>query len=85
MSPKHLSQLLNEQLGKAFFDFINGYRVADFKRELAAPHSSHLKLLAIACHVGFNSKYAFNSAFNKQVGITPSEYKRTQTQTTQDK
>jgi len=31
MSPKHLSQLLNEQLGKAFFDFINGYRVADFK------------------------------------------------------
>jgi AraC-like DNA-binding protein len=85
ISPNHLSQLLNEQLGQSFFDFINSHRVLEFKRELVTPHNSHLKLLAIAYEVGFNSKSAFNSAFKKHVGITPSEYKRTQTLTTQEK
>jgi AraC-like DNA-binding protein len=78
MSPNHLSQLLNEQLGQTFFDFINGYRVADFKRKLASPQNRHLTLLGIAYEAGFNSKSTFNSAFKKHVGLTPSEYRRSQ-------
>jgi AraC-like DNA-binding protein len=33
-------------------------------------------LLAIALDCGFNSKAAFNRAFKKMTGHTPSEYKR---------
>ncbi|MCG8330761.1 MAG: AraC family transcriptional regulator [Chitinophagales bacterium] len=32
ISANHLSQVINEQLGKSFFDFVNAYRVEEFKR-----------------------------------------------------
>ena len=72
-----LSQVINESLGANFFDFINGYRVQEAKRLLQNPSNSAYTILAIAEEAGFNSKSAFNAAFRRFAGQTPSEYRQT--------
>ena len=75
MPRNQLSQLLNESLGKNFYDFINGYRVKEFQRLARDPGMAHLKILSLALDAGFNSKPTFNLVFKKTTGLTPSEYR----------
>jgi AraC-like DNA-binding protein len=77
LSTHHLSQLLNEQSGKNFFDFVNEYRVAEMKQKLQEPALAHLKIEELAYRCGFNSKSVFNTVFKKFTGTTPSEYRKT--------
>ena len=78
--PKHhLSQVINDRLGKNFYDFINQYRVAEAQLMLLNPKYRHLTNLAVAEEAGFNSKATFNAVFKKQTGQTPSEYVRNHT------
>jgi AraC-like DNA-binding protein len=74
MSPAALSRLLNQQFGQNFNDFVNAYRVAEVKRQLADPANAHLSLLGIAFSCGFNSKATFNRAFKKITGASPSDF-----------
>ncbi|MFQ5569964.1 MAG: helix-turn-helix domain-containing protein [Rhodothermales bacterium] len=76
MSPNHLSQIINERLGKNFFDLVNTYRVEEAKKQLLDPTSEHLTILAIAYEVGFNSKSAFNAAFRKHTHMTPTQFRK---------
>ncbi|HAA14428.1 MAG TPA: hypothetical protein DCE41_23200 [Cytophagales bacterium] len=76
ISANHLSQVINSQLGKNFFDFINGYRVALMKEKLQDPANQHLTLLGLAYACGFNSKSSFNHIFKKMTGLTPSQFKK---------
>ena len=80
LSPHHLSQVLNDTIGRTFFDFVNGFRVREVQRCLADPAYSGQGVLAIAMAAGFNSKAAFNAAFRRHAGMTPSQY-RHQSQT----
>ena len=72
----HLSQTINERLGKTFPDFINAYRIEEAKKRLLDPAKKHYTVLAIAEEVGFNSKSAFNDVFKKHVKMTPSEFRK---------
>jgi len=72
----YLSQVINEQLGQNFHDFINRYRVDTFRERLASGGSDNLTLLGIAFECGFNSKSAFNRIFRQFTGMTPSEYRK---------
>ena len=74
ISVHHLSQVINEQLGKNFFDFVNDYRVKEVKSLLRNPKYKQFTLLSIAYDSGFNSKSSFNSVFKKITGLTPSNY-----------
>jgi AraC-like DNA-binding protein len=74
ISPKYLSQVINEQLGLNFFNFINQYRVEEVKKRLTDKKYEHLSMLGIALDCGFNSKSSFNSVFKSQTGLTPSGY-----------
>jgi AraC-like DNA-binding protein len=76
ISPNHLSQILNDNLGQSFFDFINAYRVKEAQQALLDPSKQHLTILAIAYEVGFNSKSTFNTVFKKHTQMTPSQYKK---------
>ena len=73
--PHYLSRIINEYHHQNFFDFINIYRVDEFKNRIADPHFKNYTLLAIAFDCGFNSKSSFNRLFKKVTGFTPSEYK----------
>ncbi len=70
----YLSQIINQKEKKNFYDFVNTYRVDEFKRLIAMPRNRHLTLLSIAYDCGFNSKSSFNRYFKKATGQTPSEY-----------
>ena len=74
ISPNYLSQIINEKEGKNFYDFINTFRVEEFKRLIAIPKNQQYTLLALAYDCGFNSKSSFNRSFKKNTGITPSQY-----------
>jgi AraC-like DNA-binding protein len=76
LSTNNLSQIINEQLGQNFYDFVNGYRVEAAQALLLDPAKDNLTLLAIAFEAGFNSKSTFNSVFKKHCQVTPSEYKK---------
>lgn len=76
ISANHLSQVINENLGKSFYDFINEYRVAMVKHKLAESGYRRANLLSIAHDCGFNSKSSFNEVFKKHTGLTPSQYRK---------
>jgi AraC-like DNA-binding protein len=71
-----LSQIINSKLNQNFFEFVNHYRVEEFKREVLNPANQHLSMLGIALECGFNSKASFNAVFKKLTGLTPTEYKK---------
>jgi AraC-like DNA-binding protein len=72
-----LSQLINDQLDKSFFEFINSYRVKEVKLRFFEPQYRNLTLLGIAMECGFNSKASFNRIFKQLTNQTPTEYIKT--------
>lgn len=74
--PKHhLTEVLNKNLGKNFFQFVNEYRVIEVKKNLADPKNAY-SIEAIGYECGFNSKSTFFSVFKSITGLTPLAYKR---------
>lgn len=74
-SNHNLSEVINTRLHQSYYDFVNQYRIEEFKNRLADPESERYNLLSIAFDSGFQSKGTFNSIFKKFTGMTPSEYK----------
>jgi len=75
--PSHqISQVINTELKCNFYTLINRYRIDDAKRLLVDPDKQHLNIIEIAYEIGFNSKSAFNTAFKKNTGMAPSQYKK---------
>ena len=74
LKTRYLSQLINQKSGKNFFDFINSFRISEFKKRIRKPENRNYTLLSIAYDCGFNSKATFNRVFKTQTGYTPSEY-----------
>jgi len=70
----YLSQVINEYFRKNFSTFVNEYRVKEASRILLEKESKNFTIEAIANSVGFKSKSAFNNAFKKFTGITPSYF-----------
>jgi AraC-like DNA-binding protein len=73
-SPNQLSQLLNENMGKNFYDYVNDYRLHYFQSLNRDPKNRQFTFLSLAYESGFNSKTTFNNFFKKTLGVTPSEY-----------
>lgn len=74
LSTNHLSQVINENLNKNFFDLVNSYRIELVKQRLSEDAQRNFTVLAIAYECGFNSKSSFNAIFKKFTGLTPSQY-----------
>jgi AraC-like DNA-binding protein len=75
-SPHHVSQALNENLNKSFFELLAFYRVEMAKKILIEDIGTKLTVEEISEMVGYNSKAAFNNAFRKLTGKTPSEFRK---------
>jgi AraC-like DNA-binding protein len=76
ISVAHLSRIINELLGRNFYEFINMYRVEEAKRRLSSPGAGGEKLIAVALECGFNSLATFNRVFKETTGRTPSAYRK---------
>jgi AraC-like DNA-binding protein len=68
-----LSQVINDGLGKSFFEMTAEYRIEEAK--LLLKEKVNIKVEEIAEEVGYNSKSSFNTAFKKITGMTPSEWR----------
>ena len=77
--PNYLSQIINQKEKKNFYDFVNTYRIEEFKRLIAMQKNQQYTLLSLAYDCGFSSKSSFNRYFKKATGQTPSEYSTTLT------
>lgn len=75
-TPHKLSEVLNSEVGETFYDFVNGFRVREVQRRIAAGDAKGLKILALALEAGFASKSTFNQAFKKHTNQTPSDYRQ---------
>jgi AraC-like DNA-binding protein len=72
--PNYLSQIINEREDKNFYDFVNSFRLEEFKRLVKNQKHKEFTLLALAYECGFNSKSSFNRYVKKHTGQTPSGF-----------
>lgn len=74
--PEYLvSAVINRRLGGSFWDYINRLRIEAVRKCLADAGDTRT-ILDIAYDCGFTSKSTFNAAFKRQVGDTPSGYRK---------
>ena len=71
---EYLSEILNSHMHQTFFDFINKYRIEEFKKQCIYEENKHFSIIGIAYNCGFNSKASFYRAFKKFEGVSPSLY-----------
>ena len=73
LSAPKLSQVFNLYLGQNYYDFINGYRLQEFKRLISQGEYKRYTITALSEQCGFK-KSNFFSTFRKVEGMTPAEY-----------
>lgn len=69
-----LSFLFNQYLHKNYYDYVNEYRVAEFKRLVGEFDTSRYTLTAMSQMCGFSSRASFFRHFKNLTGITPADY-----------
>jgi TolB-like protein/AraC-like DNA-binding protein len=72
--PNKLSFLINEEFKINYNEFINGFRLKEFKEKAVDKKYKHLSLLGLAFECGFNSKTVFNTYFKRKEGMSPKEW-----------
>ena len=75
ISRHYLSQVINEQTGMNFFEYINRLRIRDACELLSQKPKSELTIIEIAYQIGYNNKVSFNKAFKNITGFTPTEFR----------
>lgn len=73
---RELSAILNGHFKMNFYEFINNYRIEEAKRIMQADIDQQKTVSDIFLEVGFNSKSVFNTFFKKNVGMTPTEFRK---------
>ncbi|RZJ69670.1 AraC family transcriptional regulator [Flavobacterium sp.] len=76
LSTHQLSYVINNGTGENFFNFINRFRVKKAETLLTDANFDQLTIVTIGFESGFNSKTAFNTAFKKITGFTPTEFRK---------
>jgi AraC-like DNA-binding protein len=74
IKPHYVSQVINDCIGKNFFNLVNEYRV-EYAKEMIASSGPDGNILSICYQAGFNSKSVFNTVFRNKYGITPSAFR----------
>ena len=73
LSKYYISHLFGDKLGIRFNDYINSLRISESCRLLRTTDDS---ITDIADSAGFGTIRTFNRAFVKQMGISPSDYRK---------
>ncbi len=71
---RDVSKAINRMGNKNFSNYINYYRVEEFKRLLTSEEYKKYSISAIADEVGFSSRASFYKNFKEIEGVSPSVY-----------
>lgn len=74
VSSNNLSYLFNVHLQHSYYDYINDYRVIEFKKLVSQGMHNKYTLQVLMELSGFNSRASFFRIFKKLHNITPKEY-----------
>lgn len=75
ISRHHASQVINENFGMSFYDYVNQYRIEEAKNKLSSNNGNLCYSISdIAYQCGFNNRVSFYKAFKKITHTTPTEY-----------
>ena len=69
-----LSYLFNQYLKRTFYDYVNDYRIAEFKHLVNQGEHKLYTLNTLIEKCGFVSRASFFRYFKKTSGMTPNEY-----------
>ncbi len=72
--PSHLCKTFRKYYNETPTDFLNRLRVRKAARLLSEPDA---KVVSVATELGFDSVSHFHHLFNRYLGLTPAEYRRT--------
>ncbi|HTE28008.1 helix-turn-helix domain-containing protein [Flavitalea sp.] len=76
ISSRTISMIVNQYFQKSFNEYINEYRVEEFKKRVLHPELSHFTISGIASDCGFNSQATFQRTFKDLTGMSPSQFKK---------
>ena len=74
ISSYKLSYLFNQYLNLSFYDYVNGYRIAEFKELVSKGEYKSYTINTLIERCGFVSRTTFFRYFKKINGQTPNEY-----------
>lgn len=72
----HVSQVINTRFEMSYPDFVSKWRIKTAQELLLKSGKKELIIKEIAWASGFNTKAAFNLAFKKWTGMTPTEFRQ---------
>ncbi len=72
----YISQAINQVQEQNFFDFINQRRIEYACDLLIRESRQPVNILQVAMQSGFNSKSSFYNVFKKQLGQTPTQFRK---------
>jgi AraC-like DNA-binding protein len=75
VSVSYLARLFKERLGTTFVSYLSQVRARQSLPHLAA---GHVTVMDLALAVGFPNVKSYNQAFQRQYGMTPTEWRRGQ-------
>ncbi len=70
----YLSQIINDQTGKTFTQYVNEFRTHEAVKRLSDP-KENIPLKALSAELGFNSMTTFYNLFQAMTGMTPTQYR----------
>ena len=73
-TPYMMSYLLSQYLNVSYYDYVNEFRVEEFKSLVTHVDLNLYTLPALGEQCGFSSRAAFFRNFKKVTGVTPNEY-----------
>ncbi len=76
VSRHHLSQAINTVFGFSFSDWVAQWRVKEAQSLLEKTKDKEMSIKEIVYQTGFNTKAAFNLAFKKWTGMTPTAFRK---------
>lgn len=76
ISPKFVSQVINQKLEMSFSEYIFRFRLDEVKKRLTDSRNKNKTIFGIAQESGFKSNSRFNYLFKKHTGQTPKEFQK---------
>ena len=77
VNPTLLSQIVKNEKGLGFKDYINGFRVKHSMKLIEEKYLLEYSVVALSGDCGFNSPQTFFRVFKKTYKVTPAEYWKT--------